>query len=452
MRVFGLSKASIVIAVVLGVLALVALAAWLGDIVAAPKLKSISDNAVDYFRDFRETSFTKPAYYSDMTMGNAWDDYSRMIELIESSDIDEDLISDFLAGVSADTVKAAAVVVGSDPILSLLQQGARRKTAAAPLDYEQGFKVRLPNFMAIRTGSKLLACRARLELDGDSRGATDDLIDGLVFAGDIAGGDLNLIGNMVGVVCLAICRRQIEGGLNRLEVNDLKEIANILVDLTDNWPPLSKNLDAEHKMAAISLYGLGMKDYRELGYPEFKRLTSGFFSWWLTRFLSWRQGFSFRRTQLGTVNLGMKMVGELALAEEQGWEKVSAVIDEWDSNIPYCGNWLFKLSAPNLIGMHRRWYEAMARARLVGAGALVQIYYHENGSWPAQLALARAPGLEDLLVDPITGQEFRYVIHPGEDSVSVYSLGTDLIDDGGVTHAETADLVLVLHCPARTVE
>jgi len=449
MTLRGLSKASIVIAVFISIVALIALIAWLGDLAAVPRLRIFGQESVEYFLSFKQEGFSKPAYFADMKPGNAWDYYAPMIALVESVETDRRLLTDFLNGADPDSGRAAALVIEADSVLKLLKEGARRQTAVAPLDYENGLNVVLPNYMALMSASQLLACRARLRLRSDPEGAVDDVMSGLVFAGDVAGGDLTLIGYMVGAVCLATCRKQIEEALTELDAGELENLARDILMLADEWPLHSRNLEAEHRMASISLSRIGLDEYGMMGLPTFKRFPKEFLGWWVYHLLSWRQGFSFRRTQLGAISSGMRMVSDLALAERNGWEAEREKAEEWGSRSSRTANWLVRLSAPNFAGMHRRRYEAVAGAKLAGAGALLQIYHRQNGHWPDALRQAELDGLEDLFIDPITGEEFRYLVHPGGDSVCVYSVGTDLEDDGGVREIETADLVLVLHPPSQ---
>jgi hypothetical protein len=447
MRVWGLSKVSIVVAAVLCVIGLIALAAWLGDLVAAPRLEALGQESEDYFLSFKQKGFRKALCMDEMQTGNAWYYYAPMVALIDSIDIDTRFVTDFLNGVSRENTRAASLVAQTDSVVSLLRAGALQTIAAAPLDYESGLGMELPNFMALRSAAQLLACRARLRLKTDAQGAAQDLTIGLLYAGDLAGGDLSLIGHMVGVVCLSICRRQIEGGLSQLSTVQLQEIARDVLALANQWPPLSRNLEAEHRMAAITLSEIGFLDeYEMVGLPELKWVPRAFFGWWLFHLLSWREGFSFTRTRLGAVESGLEMVSDLGQSEGHRWSRMKGKIEEWDSYADRSGNWLTRFSAPNLMGMYRRKYQAMARTKLMGSGALIEIFRRENGRWPDSLRQAELGGLEELLVDPITGEDFKYVVFDG-DSACVYSIGTDLEDGGGVPAAETGDLAFVLHGP-----
>lgn len=76
---------------------------------------------------------------------------------------------------------------------------------------------------------------------------------------------------------------------------------------------------------------------------------------------------------------------------------------------------------------------------LMQLGLSLEQYHDRNGTYPATLdAIASSVGGR-LPVDPYTGQSYRY--EPSSGSFLLYSLGRNLVDDGGVQDYRTGDIV-----------
>ncbi|MFQ5907084.1 MAG: hypothetical protein ACE5JA_11015, partial [bacterium] len=87
---------------------------------------------------------------------------------------------------------------------------------------------------------------------------------------------------------------------------------------------------------------------------------------------------------------------------------------------------------------------------MAGVGALLEIDHLENGRWPESLDVVETRGLEYLPIDSLSEERLKYIVYPGEDSVAVYSVGINMVDDGGMMDRERGDLVLVLHSPGHS--
>ncbi len=74
---------------------------------------------------------------------------------------------------------------------------------------------------------------------------------------------------------------------------------------------------------------------------------------------------------------------------------------------------------------------AKARYRLVTLGAMARLFYFDNGRWPDLSKDAEFVKSSDLaVIDPVDGKPMRSVMEK-DDSMVFYSIGADLIDDGG---------------------
>ena len=451
MKVLGFGRVGKSTATIIGLILLVAVVAWIGDMVALRSLTPLASSSLDHFSKFKSVGYQKPPYYPNMQDGEAWDMYARLSPLLESANIDKQFVSRFLGGASKDTAAAALVVAQNDSVIVCIKEGVRRKKSTTPINYEEGYALRLPDYMALRKGARLLACRARLNARGDPDSALEDMIDGSVFGQDIAGGDLTLIGHRMGIVCLRISTLQIHHALSQFSLGEsqLKKLAPSMNTLAETWPPLSDHLDGEFRTAAVSLTRLPPRkwQYRSVSGPI--DLSSRFFYWWSVHLRSWRHLFSFRRAVLSATQFHIEMTEDLARAEQKGWSTVESVVNDWMSKREDSSNWILQASSPNIMSLHRRLQEGVAHARLAGAGALLETYFLQKHQWPDKLELVQTDGLESLLIDPMSGRPLKYIVYPGADSVVVYSIGLNMVDDGGVVSREKGDLVLVLHTPER---
>jgi len=69
----------------------------------------------------------------------------------------------------------------------------------------------------------------------------------------------------------------------------------------------------------------------------------------------------------------------------------------------------------------------IAILRLVGCAAAVRLYKQRTGKYPASLDALQ---LGEMIIDPFTGEPFRYRVEPNRGFL-LYSIGEDRIDDGG---------------------
>ncbi len=453
MKLWGFGKTSVAITILLGSALLVAVAGWVGDMLAEASMSSLNEKSLEYFAEFQEVGYRKPAYHRDMQGGEAWDMYARALALLEMSDKRgiSLVTGDFLSGLADDSARVALILAETDSVIACIKQGVRAQRSTGPLNYAEGHMAQLPEFMGLRTASMLLACRARLVLGEDPGSATEDMIDGAIFAQDLAGGDLTLLGHFTGLVCLNISTNEIHRALGRfaLEDRELERIAWSMNTLANSWPPLSGDLDGEWRMTAISLSKYGERATETL---------DRFAYWWVTHLLSWRSFFSYRRSQLGALDSYRVIAQDLADAEARGWGAVDSAVRIWEQRLRE-GDWVAHVLTPCVLGMpgvssqYRRRFEGIAKVRLAGTGALLELHFLRNGRWPEDLTCVRQEGSEDLLVDPMTGGLLRYMVYPGADSVAVHSAGANMVDDGGVRTSEcekNMDIVLVLRRPQRS--
>jgi hypothetical protein len=84
---------------------------------------------------------------------------------------------------------------------------------------------------------------------------------------------------------------------------------------------------------------------------------------------------------------------------------------------------------PLLTGIRIETGRGTASLRCAATLVACERYHLAHGSWPAQLSDLTPQFMEKVPLDPFDGQPLRYQLTP--EAVMVYSIGQDLVDDGG---------------------
>jgi hypothetical protein len=456
-RAFGWCLGAVLI--LIGTVSNIAYVGWVSDLVVLGTLRKMSRDSLQYFTEFQKTGYEKPAYYSDMKEGEAWDFYARVEQAPQPADSDAVFVARFARGTVSDSaITAMRIVSENDSLVSLVRSGVRMNRCTARLHYEKGVDLKEPNYMRLRQAEQLLVCRGRLKEEAAPDSALAEMVDGAVFAQDLAGGDLTVIGHMFGIDCLGVSTKGISDALGQFCFGQpqLERLAVTLNTIASTWPPLSRNFEGDARAKIVSLYDPRSVDVvTERSSYVSGPFSSGFLWWWLTHLLSWRSLFSYKRAQLNAVNQQIALTQDMYQAEKEGWSSVNSAADVWWLRVRKEDEWLAVIM-PNMTGMddmtrmYGRMFQGISNARLAGVGALVESYLLNNRRWPDSLEVVKTDGLEGLLIDPMNGQPLKYSIYPGGDSVAVYSVGTNLRDDGGISKTdgeENSDIVLILRKP-----
>jgi hypothetical protein len=443
-----------VVAGVLVITLLVVLVNWLEYCIPTRRLRRINTKSLEHFSEFGKIGYAKPSYHDDMMPGDAWDLYEKAAACVESMD-DEDrrfIVKEFMKKTSHDSTRARRIIASNDTVLTYLRLGTRTQRCIVPLDYGDGLLLELPNFMAIRGVANLISCRARLSVRSNPGAATDDVIDGLIFGQDLAGGSLDLIGHMMGIVCVNYSMNEIHDFLKHffLAQPELVRLAYFLNVLADTWPALTPDIDADLRMNEIYHGKPWFLRKRALEDPEEKEKVIPFYKLWLDRHNSFEVDKYARRDAVGAAGFRKEMVEEIGKAEPQGWRATDSTVVFWMDKVDDSRNFILSISVRNIPRMFERRFEGITRARLAGAAALLELCFLAHGDWPDSLGSVKADDLEDLLIDPFTDRPLKYTVYTGRDSVCIYSVGPNMVDDDGVRDETQDDLLLVLHRPAHS--
>lgn len=137
-------------------------------------------------------------------------------------------------------------------------------------------------------------------------------------------------------------------------------------------------------------------------------------------------------------------LSELEKSTAAGWPALRALANRfeglrWDSrhiNAPLGqGAWLSPTKfTEGLAGNVSTFAEMQARLRAAAAGIAAVRYHHATGAWPTSLGSLVPDYLEDLPIDPFTGEPLKLVNNGSE--IRIYSVGANRQDDGGVETPE----------------
>ncbi|MCH7760707.1 hypothetical protein IIA15_04805 [candidate division TA06 bacterium] len=400
----------------------------IGDLIAKPRLNEMRKEALTYFEDFRsQGGYQKPVYNGKVEDGNAWDFYARAVKAIEPmTDSERNSIEKFLRGKEVDIEQISLILFRYEGALNDVRRGLKQTRCLLPIEYEKGIEAPLPDYMSLRTLTKLLASHGRLSQNmGRSHQATRDYLDAARFGQDITGGDRTFIGHMIGTVCLSFGITEMKKDLKTFSFpeEDLKEIARDLNLFSSTWPSLGEDILSETWMMPITDIKMEekMPNFVDAGSITRQFLHNRFFLWGFTHLRSWSTFFSVNRAWVDAITSYQEHAKGIAKIEDQNLQKLKQLEEQWDERISESHNWVEKMAVPYSFSMTKRRLEAKLKIRLRGAAALAQLYHLQNHSYPSNLIEVDAREMGELLKDPMTGQSWKYKVFANGDSAQIYS-------------------------------
>ena len=414
----------------IGLLLLIGLIGWIGDLIASYELNQMDLDGKRFFENFlNRGGYEKPLYNGTGEEGNAWDFYARAIETIKPMETSEGkILLEFLDGKVEDLSQVTPILLRYEEPLQNIRRGLSQTRCLIPIEYEKGEKAPLPDYMSLRSLAKLLAAHGRLaQKMGRTRDASADYLDVMMFGQDIAGGDLIMIGDMVGISILNTGWKEMREDLMTFsfQEEDLQEIANTLHNLSSTWPYLGEDLLAEIYMLPFTHETMEMKLRLSVpaGSITGQLIQNRLFFWWFFHLRSWKSLFSVHRAWLDAKKLPLELVGEVISAEKHDLHPLNLLREEWDRRTK--DYWLGTTIALNPYEMAKRRLEGILKIRLCGLAALAQLEYLQNNRYPENLntvGVQSALGGESLLTDPMTDSPWQYRVSAKGDSCEISSL------------------------------
>lgn len=259
--------------------------------------------------------------------------------------------------------------------------------------------------------------------NGDSRGATTDLIEGLTFSRKISG--MTLISNLVGIASTSIILAGFEENLNRLSDGDCQRILKVIP------PALNEPLSFVEAMRGEAKFAIGSVDFllkdpkealalssdtgNETSHPE-----ADFEKYVLNMTANEKEAF--RRTFNEKMSNYYERIISVYKEPENKWlenrsgEQIAAPTTI--TNVDDAANMLASIVTP----VHRQAAIAMVKSRtqlrLLQLHALVIDYRWNNRKLPEKLEQAVPPS---LMTDPMSGEQFGFEAIQG--GYKIYSHG-----------------------------
>ena len=311
--------------------------------------------------------------------------------------------------------------------LGLLERGSRKRGCNHDLDYAKGAELLLPHIGEYLNLSRILCARARVRAtSGDVQDAWDDLVTSLRFANALHREPI-IVSQLVRVAQLSC------------STDAIRSVAELGLPNEQQWNEITELLT---QFEDPTLYALAI-DGERVGFGEWafnivatdlpKVVGEGGDINGMMRLLVnalYRPVRAHDHAAYLRVMHAYAMDAEAPYTGDQGVSGKEAV-----ENVPaYC--LLTRLCAPALGAIKKRYVSMSADARVTRVG-LAALRAMQNGNPPVSLVDL---GAGDL-VDPCGGKPLVY--RATEDGFIVYSLGPDLVDDGGapLTDHKTGDIV-----------
>ena len=125
-------------------------------------------------------------------------------------------------------------------------------------------------------------------------------------------------------------------------------------------------------------------------------------------------------------------IGKLPMHEQR--PKVLA----WEQSNKTSGNRITLALAPSVEKVHLAERRSQANLRTAVVALACERYRLQRGDWPAALEdVVKAGFLAELPIDPVDGNALRHV--RDKDKITIYSIGNNENDDGGVIDRTVAD-------------
>jgi hypothetical protein len=362
---------------------------------------------------------------------NAADVYQRAFDLLAVD-------SEALARMGEDADLARQVLATQEPALQLLEQASQIRSCVFPVDWDAGFLIAFPHFAPMRESGRLLAARAEAQAaDGRVDAALSSCAAIVRMAGH-AQREPILIGVLVGYALDGIGIAALEESLSQGDPSPgaCRALFEQL-GTADPHAPLERAFQGER--------ATHVEVFERIRAGEIRDLFTGF----LGEPMHWSQPLLLDLYRvLGRPLLNLDQVSALRAMEQniaaldlppgEAQQQMEAVVTEIHQ-LPVYRSALTKMIMPVFSRAALSRDRAAADIGAAQIALALTAYHAEHRRYPDTLAGLAAEGW-DLPNDPFTGQPYIYRLEA--DGFTVYSLGPDMTDDGGLPPLwkETAEL------------
>lgn len=349
----------------------------------------------------------------------------------------QDLSADHPLGTN--TLAQAYAVFQRPTVIQALDQvrEAREKGAyRADINYEDGPGALLPHLAPMRSLSRCLAAKARVETRlGHMSDAWDTLETGLALANSLQQEPI-LVSQLVRLAQVGVMCRAMEP-LLCVDTPSDERGAEIIAELLHFE-------DRQAFVAAIDMERIGLGEWCFRRRPtELRNLARELGGWEGLSVLAF-----FTPLRQADHASYLRLLSKLAEASAQPFHRLDfRTLEKEAHDIPEY--FVFtRVLVPAIPACRKREALGLAHARLARLGLALSQYRAEHGSYPATLQTLAGTLEGPLPRDPMTGNAFLY--RREGDGYVLYSVGANLKDDGGQDRREEngrQPLDLVWQCP-----
>jgi hypothetical protein len=339
---------------------------------------------------------------------------------------------EFIDGNSASNYLAWCAVFDSD--FRLIREALTRPAARINGDYTKPFTEPVPDFVAYRAVSRVLAHRAKCHLVlGQPRLALDDLtmLHDLSFTLVKDGKPVLLVSSMIHVALMGIYVNVIACGLDAHSWRepDLETLQKQLSEV--HLPPLLVCCFQTERAGACRQVDLSADELRRASFPPRSLSDLG---WWFMP-----QGW-LNQNKVIVTDLEEQMIESVDLTNQtisplRSKATVASKEAAFRRNRPWnsLAAWLVPnfVKASEVVARNQTWAD---QAQIVCG---LERYRLRNGQYPPALAALVPQFIDRIPKDIITGKPMRYLRKDDQNFV-LYSAGWNEVDDGG-TIAHKAD-------------
>jgi hypothetical protein len=337
--------------------------------------------------------------------------------------------------------QVAELLAEHQEVVREIRETAERGGPVYPLDFSKGLAMDLPHLAPMRECARLLRADAIIKaMEGNKSEAFEDIIAGMKL-GEALAQEPVLISQLVRIAMNGILSSGLQASLDGGDLSpeqtrrlmmqiararDRRAFADSLAGELHVGLQIFSGLRAGDpaKLNALNqAMGVGSQDTMDKLFRDFYR--SPFGRPWLNM----------------DAATYADIIGRACSAAEQPYYEAAPELNQIEmdfANLP-----LTRVLSNRLTPGLMRACEAQARHEaildLMQIGILVEQHHARTGSYPETLD-AIVPELGGSLpVDPFTGKPYQY--QPSDDGFLLYSIGQNLIDDGGTHEFRSGDIV-----------
>jgi len=425
LRVLGII---ILIPVVLALLVL--LIGFITDLAMTSSWKQAQRESLEYFTRIKALRYSAGVSFAARE-ANAWDYYDRAVKPLDglSAEDKKAFVSLTKEGEAFDIKLAERLTQAYAPALALLDSGAACTYCAIPYEYEKGPAMPILKYIPLQTLAKLGLIQGRVELAQDKpQSAAESYAKVLKLGADIGGGGEVLIGRMVGIAIGQAAVKQIALDLDRFDPASALLLEEILSKLEGEWPSPLASLETEYRLLFLpSASGWNGSDLLVAYASPHPSVPATLPQRFAVTLLSWRQFFSIRRALLEGARAGLELSQADREVQGKPWSEVRPRLARTDSLMERRrGEWsLNSVAIPNYTRFSRRYYEFLCAVRVLKAALALRQNHGVPRKEPELLLSLEA------FRDPADNQPLRLKSSPSGKGLRLYSVGSNLVDDGG---------------------